>query len=298
MAEGSTDNKLPYQMDVYFDSFPTLDADRMAAFINSIDPGEDPCEITRPSEETIQEWQSGEKIKLDGFVASLGDFNMLILVHSVPSPAAEAIQDSNLPPDQKARLGAHKAFALLNNTGGDKYRGYESLIFLYKVAMAMCEQGALGVGNIHTDHFFHREILMQMLEIKNNPGPDGKNHTLWDVMRHFAEPRQLLMNITRFKDAAGGDWAATRGFSFCGFPDFICPMDGKMKPDEICDVFNMLFSYLMENGPVIAAGHTIGPDERHAYRFSEPPAGVELPYPAVTVLAIDKEQKKKRFIFF
>jgi hypothetical protein len=51
---------------------------------------------------------------------------------------------------------------------------------------------------------------------------------------------------------------------------------------------------MMENGPVIQAGHTMGYDENVAYRFHEAPEGLELPYPTKGILLVTREGGKKR----
>lgn len=283
---------LPYQMEVYFTDFPQLDAGRLEQFINECDPGEDPCTVSAAPVEP------GGEIRLEGFTAQLGDFAMMILVHGVPSPAEDTILNAVLAPALKQNLAAHRAFALLSNFGGQEYPPYENQIFLLKMAMAMCEQGAIGAGFPHLEMAFPAELLMGILNALKEGGGDGAEETLWKAIREGGEPFELLASVVRAQASDGTEWLMTRGFAFCGFSDFAYQMQAKEDASDVLNFFRGSFSYLMMNGPVIAAGHTMGYDKNVAFRFSDPPGGLVFPFSTFDrLLVVEKEGEKKKKLF-
>lgn len=289
--------RLAYQMDVYFAEFPRIDAGLLEKFVNECDPEEqDRCTVSKVAKKDQEEAQ------LASFAVTMGDFSLAILIHGVPSPAGWVIEESRLPQEAKERLAGHKAFALLTNFGGGEYAPYESLIFLYKIAMGLCRQGALGVGCPHNGLCLPAPLLLGLLEAgeesvleenEEDEPEEGEAHSLWKSIREDGEPRQLFAEFGAV-NTEGAQWVATRGFAHCGFPDFIYRLEPDEDPAEIVNFYENAFSYLMTNGPVIEAGHTMGYDEEAAYRFSEPPADLKLPFETYGLLLVTKEAKKKR----
>jgi hypothetical protein len=280
---------IPYQMDVYFSEFPQIDAARLEKFINDSDPGEDPCTIEKSPD------PDGGEIQLGGYLASLGEFSMMMLLHGVPSPAADIITHSPLPEPVKNTMEKHKAFALLTNFGGEGYRPYENQIFLLKVAMGLCDQGAMGASFVHLGACFPSDLLLGL----HGAARDADGHTLWKSIREDAEPMQLLANIAGL-ECGGRRFLVTRGFAFCGFSDFIYEPSPGEDMTEVTAFFQNAFTYLMANGPVIQAGHTMGYDENVAFRFSEPPSDLSLPFETYSrLLMVTREEtpKKKKKLF-
>lgn len=284
------DDGMPYQMDVYFADFPQIDPDALAKFINESDPGEtDVCTVER-----VKVSQDGP-VRLESFIAALGEFQMMILIHGVPSPAADVIHSSRLPEPAKIQLAGHKAFALLQNHGGATYAPYESLVFLYKVAVGLCAQGALGCSHLHVGIVLPRDLLLGLHGAAHNQkDDDGSPFSLWRSIREDGEPRQMLVDFGRVQALDGSDWFATRGFAFCGFPDLIYKVSTGENLEDVAAMFENGFAYLMQNGPVIQAGHTMGYDKNVAFRFENPPADLKLPFTTYAMLQVTKEVKKRK----
>jgi len=75
---------------------------------------------------------------------------------------------------------------------------------------------------------------------------------------------------------------------YCGLPDLAWEYTNARDADEVLGMFQNCFRYMMEKGPVIEPGHTIGYDENVAFRFARLPKGVVLPYPVESVLLMTK----------
>lgn len=275
------DEGLLYQMEVYFDEFPEIDAEALAAFVNGCDPDEsDVCEI-----DFVKDEIHGE-LRIAALGAVLGEFQMAILIHSVPSPGRDWLHDAHMPDDVRQRLYGHRCFALLTNVGGEHYAPIENHVFLLKVAIGLCRQGGYGAGNPHTCRAFPAELLLQMVE--QEPLTEDAA-TLWSSLRSEGEPYQLLVDITGF-EREERRYLLTRGFALCGLPDLISEVGSDQEIEEISDLFANSFGYMVANGPVLHAGDTMGYDENVAFHFSEAPAWLDLPWPTGTVLMVTRER--------
>lgn len=293
-----SDNGLPYQMDVYYDGFPEIDCARLAAFVNQCDPGEDPCMVERMNPDEMQQAAAlpGGQVRLEGYTATLGDFSMMMLAHGVPSPAAGIIPGSRLRDLDKKRLLEHRSFVLLSNFGGQQYKPYENQIFLIKVAMGLCEQGALGAGFPHIGLVFPGGFLLELAKPVTDPESEGAV-SVWKSIREEGEPWQLFADMAVI-ELDGKRYLCTHGFCFCGFSDFAARVTSTAQAQQMSTVFENLFSYLMTNGPVIQAGHTMGADENDvALRFSKPPASMQFPFPTYDrMLIMTREKKRKKIL--
>ena len=114
-ATPEADRGLPYQMDVYFQSYPALDYAALARFVNGCEAGGEPCEVQQVGEDKTNE----EGRRIGSFLASVQPMMIATLVHNWPSPA-DLIEHSSLPKPAKDRLAAHGAFALLTQLGGEQ----------------------------------------------------------------------------------------------------------------------------------------------------------------------------------
>lgn len=287
MASHADESKLPYQMDVYFDAFPEVDAERLQRFIQETDPAEEEeCEIECiPVQENER-----ESLQVGGFTVSLGDLIVAALTHSMPSPAAEVIEYSKLQDDVKSRMSGHKAFALLTALGGEEYSPYEKQILLIKIAMGLCEQGALGASFLHTGLCLPGELLTDMAQANRKLVAASRDDSLWLAIREDGQLRQMFAYYS-LVDAAGCRWLVSRGFAFCGFPDLIAKVTQPDDLDQMAKFYDLAFSYMMQNGPVIEAGDTMGYDEKVAIRFSEVPKNLELPFPTFGLLQAAREHR-------
>jgi hypothetical protein len=270
---------LPSQLDVYFPEFLSLDMKKLAIFINNCDPGEeDECKF-----EAITQEDNG--FKLDGYAFSLGEMTMTIFLHSIKSPMSEIIKFSPILTSKlKESLMSHKAFALLTVKGGEHYLPVERIIFLYKMAGAMFEQGAIGIGNVRTRQVFPSMLLKDLFnqEVKED------ETTLWDALRLYGEPFELLAVIRRI-ELDGKEYVCTCGYGYCGFPDFIWEYE-ESYAETVAEMLQSTFHYMMEMNTVIGSGHSMGYDENVAFRFQEVPEGLEIPYIVKNLLLVTREK--------
>jgi len=239
---------------------------KIANFINACEPEEpDKCEITPIHEETSEDGPI-----LSGFMATLGEITAPVIIHNAPTPAMDIIETTQMKPEVKEQLMAHKSFALLNAMGGENYRPVEKTILLWKLAAAMCQQGAIGVANIYTEFVLPAEVVSNLASVqvlKDSPN-------LWDALRKQGEPFWMLARIVR-TESMGKPFLATCGYAFCGFPDLVWECTDEKDMRSVAEVFENGFHYMMENGPVISAGHTMGYDKNVAFRFpSRPKASI------------------------
>ena len=293
---------LPYQMDVYFESMPEVDVPKLQAFVNECDPDEnDTCEITAvespdPSETPLSK-EAG--LKLSGLHAALGDLQIMILIHNVPSPAIHTIENATMPDQEKAKLKSHRSFALLTNSGGEVYAPFENTILLYKVGLGLCQQGALGLGFVHTGLCFRSEFLLDLEQkIRAFESDDGKPVTLWRTIREEGEPSQLLVDYVAVpaqtlglenKDALA---LITRGFAHVGFPDLMFLASDEKEAVEIKELFENVYHYMFENGPVIQPGHSMGDESGDAvFRFHELPKDLKIPFETFDLIFVTREEK-------
>jgi hypothetical protein len=253
--------------------------DALAKYVNDSEPEEeDDCTISKAIDKTNE-----QGVRVAGVVASLGDMEMAILIHNTPSPASELISNAEvLSEAKKAELLAHQAFALLAVTGGEGYLPVERTIFMYKMAGAMAEQGALGVGLPDIFHVFPCDFLSNFFSHQVEEGEDP----LWESLRVMGDPFEMLADI-HLIDIDEGTYLATCGFAHCGLPDLIWECENEKGASEMAETFRDIFHYMMENGPVIKAGDTVGFDDEGACRFSAPPEGFQLPYPSDEVLFVE-----------
>jgi hypothetical protein len=286
---------IPYQLEVYFAEFPEIDPHRLARFINECDPDEpDACTIEIATDpERVRGGTECDDLRIHGLTATMGEFSMAIALHGVPSPAIWVIEESGLPTASREELGRHKAFALLGNVGGKQYAPYENMIFLYKMALGLCQQGALGLGNPWTGMCFPKELLLGLLAAHSEPASEGDEpRTLWKTVREEGQPFELFAQIGSAQ-AGGRHWLLTRGFAHCGFPDFLYAPEAGEDLEEITEFFQNAFSYLMLRGPVIAPGHTMGYDENLSFRFDTPPADLKFPFATHDLLRVTRAGQKQ-----
>jgi hypothetical protein len=280
---GNAEQGLPYQMDVYFDSYPALDLEALARFVDGCEPDAfEPCEAREVGDPKQPE--NAEGLRVGAFMVSQGSMYMAALVHSVPSPAADMIRHSGLSPEARDSLLAHSSFVLLTQLGGEELPPVERLLFLYKVAAGLSQQGAIGVGNLFTGRVLPGGLLRDLFE---EPLPDPEL-TRWEILRTHGEPAELLVQLGPV-ELQGRRYLATCGYGHCGLPDLLWEYTNPQEAEEVAQMFRNCFTYMMQNGPVIQAGHTMGYDENVAFRFGKCPEGVELPYSTLGVLLVSKE---------
>lgn len=310
------DGRAPQQLEVYFPAFPVIDTQALADFVNGCDPEEpDNCEVEAIPADEAPDFG----VKITAYRASLGNYTMALLAHSLPTPAPETIEHSRLTEEVRAELLGHEAFVLLSLHGGEEYAPVEGMVFLLKVAMGLCEQGGIGVGNPWTGVCLPAELLSEMQDLmfeeeeedeetvddEDDDGSEdappgcgecegGESPGLWASLREDGVPIELLCDFVTLSmsEIAGPDAKgflfASRGFAQCGFPDLAYRARTLEEMEEVPDLFQALFSYLVANGPVINAGDTMGEDEGVAFRFKDFPEGWQLPFPSWGRLVVEK----------
>jgi hypothetical protein len=278
---------LPCQMDVYFTDYPGLDLPALARFVDEREPGEfEACEVRAVGDGDAP---NEEGLRVAAFSAFQGPMGIAALVHNTSTPAIEVIEHAAVLGPVRQQLAAHRAWALLTLVGGDDLAPVERMLYLYKVAAGLCEQGGIGVGNLHTGRVFPGGLMRDLF----GKSPESGETSIWDILRHHGEPIELLAHFGQV-ELLGKRYLATCGFGYCGLPDLVWEYTNARDTDDVTQMFKNCFTYMMEHGPVIQPGHTVGYDENVAFRFSEPPEGLELPYPNIGVLVMKKERARKK----
>ncbi len=297
--DGENDTLLepPYQALILFREFPSLDTEALQAAINALEPGEDESSVSElsvgilePSSEAAEFLPSecvGRRIGTG--VISWSDLRLAMVCHDWPAPEESLRFASSaggcLPPVQEAIEG-HKAYAVLNciDVGGELHP-IERMLLMIKTAIVLADQGALAYVNEHNATFFPAELLRQlglaagesvqdMAEAEGgdeDSGDGGKSLSLWDSLREEGMPPELLVSVIPLEDERGQLWFVTQGHAQCELPELAYQARNISEYEEIDGHFKNVFSYMMERGPGIAPGHTMGYDENAMMRFSGVP---------------------------
>lgn len=297
-------NELRYQMDVYFESMPEIDAGQLESFINGLESDQEPCSVTVVDTSELKA-PVPEGVTITGFTAMQGGLGIMGLVHSVPSPGAEIIETSHLKEEQKEPLMAHQSFALLTLLGGEGADPREKLIFLYKVGAGLCAQGGLGLGLIHNGVCIPGPFFLELIEnTKTLKTDDGQPVTLWRMLREDAIPEYLLMDVVLLPpavlspDADGYGLVMTRGFSHLGFPDLMVLARDEKEASGLRDLFKVGYECIFEGRPAWALGHTIeNSATKVVYRLVEPPSTFNPPFEVFDILLLSPESKPKKKLF-
>ncbi|MBI1831175.1 MAG: DUF4261 domain-containing protein [Planctomycetes bacterium] len=277
-AAKATVESLPHQTEVYFATFPELDYTALARFVDACEPGQaEPCEI----HEVGDDEEEDSSIRVDAFAAFVGGMTIGTLIHSFPTKGIELIRRASMAPALRDEILKHEAYALLTLVGGDDLPAIDRTLFMYKMAAGMCMQGAVGIGNIHTGRVLPGGAIREIF------GKPRGDLSTWELMRDFGEPPQLLMSVEQL-EINGRRFLATCGLGYCGLPDLAWEYTNARDSEAVLEMFQNCFRYMMENGPVIGPGHTVGYDENVAFRFDRLPKGMTLPYPVESVLVMTK----------
>jgi hypothetical protein len=249
----------PYQLLVLFNAFPHIDSQRLSRYIHSLEPQAQLCEVGRLQ---IAQNQDGEQVAIG--VASLGDAQVAIIVHEWPLPgdiASYAIGPSSWSRETKARLSKHTCYALCTYLG--EAEPIERVIALYKVALALIDQGAVGIASHQTWSCCPADVAMELLDTPQ----------AWERLRREGRPAELLVGFARVW-VEGELWFISRGHYLFGLPELAFKARSYGEAQDLRMVFNKTFSYLFNHGPPVQAGQAgegILPIERSAcLRFSTP----------------------------
>lgn len=148
----------PFQMEVLFETFPEkLDVQALKESIDSLESQEEPCEVSEYK--TLE--QEGQKV--GSFTVQLGELRAAAIIHASPLPEEmfrSTVEVMPLPDPDKETAAKHQAYALTTCLGGEEYHPIESTVLLLKLAMALCEQGALGATNEQNASYLPADILV------------------------------------------------------------------------------------------------------------------------------------------
>ena len=260
------------QLLVFFDEFPTINAEALAMYINKADADENedvvaelvPEQVREPDDETRELGLGDQPLRVGACLLTMGEFGMSIITHNVPAPDVSCVDHSRLRPEIKERLKQHRAFALLTLTGGESYAPIERVIFLYKAAMGLCQQGGLGVGCPEGHSAIQCELLERMIET-------SKQHesTLWKSLRVDHVPLELFTN-TSIIEEADQRWVVTFGQNMLRLPDLAMRMQDEDDPESIATLMRNVTLYMLDGKYPIQAGQQIKA-EQGVYVFSDPP---------------------------
>ncbi len=269
---------IPYQMDVFFDTFPEIDVDALEKFVNSSDPSREECEIAMVTE------QGKDDLRIISYMATQGDFAVMILIHNIPSPSQDTIAHSNLSREDKTRLESHKSFALVTNTGGKDEKPCEHFILLLKVTAGLCRQGAIGAANPHCGTCYTSGQFGKLI--------DGKN--VWDSLRTNGTPDELVLSLNTV-EAGGKHYLLTRGLSLLQLPDLVCELPEGEPGDDIRTFFRSTYGDMVKTGKIPQPGEEVKIDKRKSFAFSTVPDDLDFPCKTYDLLMITRTVKKKRF---
>lgn len=256
------------QIVIYFPSEPQIDYVKLCDFLNSCDPAEKDKFVLEADKPPFgaNPALAGQDVRLSGAVLSLNLYKFMILGHSVPDPDRDVLELPRVPAPMREALKKHTGFVLVSLFGGEEYGPVERIVVLMKVAIGMFAQGGIGIS-IPAFRMAYTAEFIQMLA--QAPGKLVPGATLWKVMREDGEPIDLLSSIA-VTEKDGVKWMHSLGHVVYGLPDFAYRVSDNADFKEMRGTFQMVLRYLLEKGPVIAAGHTMGVDERAAIRFAAP----------------------------
>jgi len=262
---------------VFFNEYRQIDSAALAKFVRETDPDEtEELELQtleeqiRPAGKESRELGLGdEPLRMSGLLITLGEFSVSVLVHNVAAPVQLCIEESHLKPQLKERLAAHQAFALLTLTGGEQYRPMERVVLLAKIALGLCEQGAIGIGFPEGMTAIDAETFRRMASLMKEQGG-----SLWKSLREQAAPSILYSNKLLYEDE-DRTWVVTFGYNILRLPDLAGVLSEGMTVEDMSGVLDDVLDFLLEKGPVLQTGQVISARQR-PFAISEPPEGHEL----------------------
>ena len=222
-----------YQLLVLFNAFPEIDARRLARVVLSLEPQLQAYDIVGFE---IAHHQSGKRVAMG--LASLGTEQVAIAMHEWPVPqdlAHFTVGSFSRARGTKASLARHRCYALCTYVG--EARPIERYVALYKVALGLLEQGAVGIANHQTWSAYPAEAVREVLA---QPGA-------WERLRTHGSPAELLVGLVRVW-VDGELWVVTRGHYLFRLPELATKARGYAEAQELRTVFNKTFSYLFKDG--------------------------------------------------
>lgn len=177
-----------------------------------------------------------------------------VVAFPLPMPAEvveKCVQPASFRDEQKAAMRAHSAHALLFYKG-TATNVTEQFVATSLVAGALCAENGLGILNEGARTSLPANLL--------NSDDAIKPSQFWRTL----PPLYLFVGFVKYNvENVSGVWMRTHGMEAFGLPNLATHASSHAQGSEIFDIFNNVAQYLMAQGPVLDAGHTmqIGDDQ-------------------------------------
>ena len=133
---------------------------------------------------------------------------------------------------------------------------------------SLANSASIGLSNVNTERVLPAAVLHELF---GTPREDDAP-SAWDMLRTLGDPPQLLMSIERI-EISGREYLATCGLGYCDLPDLAWEHVDDDATDDVIEMFNDCFAYMMEHEIAFQAGETIKDENDRTYRFSDDGVG-------------------------
>lgn len=244
----------PFQLLSLFNGFPDIDTPRLCQYIEEIEARSQFCKV---SDFKISQRRDNKRVATG--LISLSDLHIAIIIHEWPLPETIArctIGASHWTNETKTMLLSHTCYALCTCVGEAK--PIEKLIALYKVALGLINQGAIGIANEQTWSCYPAKVF----EMLKKPGT-------WESLRTEGIPAELVIGFVK-TEVEGQLWFLSKGHFLFGLPELAFKAQNHSQAEDLCNIFKNVFYYLFENGPIIRADDTMEIKDGILLRFTAP----------------------------
>ena len=187
-----------------------------------------------------------------------GAHRVEVVAFGLPMPA-EVVEKCVAPAayqeEDKARARSQKAHALLYYKG-KAVNMTEQFVAVALIAGALCAENGLAVLNEGAHTSMPATLFAPDFTVRNNITPAR-------FLRGLA-PLDLFAGFVKYQvEGVPGIWMRTYGMDEFDLPNLATHASGHDQSSRVFDIFCNVTSYLLVQGPVLAAGHTmqIGADE-------------------------------------
>jgi hypothetical protein len=230
-----------------------IDATRLEADFRLAFPGI-PCRIGGMFSGGEGGSEMGQGIGTDlGFDATIAGITIRCPLMPMPAPGLdEMLQTSRIDREGiAAELPGHAAH-LLCFAEVDAAKGAEATLQLFRLAVALAGQGAIGAIHVNAWQCFRMEILRKLTE------PEQADQIVGELFP------MVCCNIVPFH-GQGGSWMTSKGFAVVGIPDITVWARSQAEMSEALELIPSLFAYI-RGGARIAAGETLQMGGSRSYR--------------------------------
>ncbi|RYX82744.1 DUF4261 domain-containing protein [bacterium] len=196
-----------------------------------------------------------------------GPHRVELVAFGVPMPA-EVVERCVTPaaysPEDKERARGQRAHALLYYKGSAVNMN-EQFVAVALVAGALCREGALAILNEGAHTAVPAILFTSQFTFGTNISPS-------QFLRSMP-PLYLFAGFVKYEvEGFDGLWIRTHGLEEFGLPNLATHARGHEQSEEVFDIFCNVASYMMAQGPVLEAGHTmqIGDEQFMALRELTP----------------------------